>query len=225
MAVVFLLVFRLAVLFVFVYLAWRKLRVEHQVNDLLLYLWTSMLAFLIGGRLVFGVVNWGLWENWWQWIFFWRYPGMIYAGSLFFVAWWTVVFVENKKWKLWHIGEEMMSLMLFLVVGMMLGDYVWGGRDPSLLIWSGLIVVAMILDGLVLARYRSLWWYPSGKKGFTVCFDGIVLGIGGLILSIIFGFGIITTVLSGLVGLTSMSGLIILGESFKDRITILRRKK
>lgn len=156
---------------------------------------------------------------------FWRYPGMIYGGSMLAMVWWTLFFVESKKWKFWQIMEETVSFLVLLVMGMTVADFLFGGMEIELLAFVGLMLVTVVMGELFMNHYRSLWWYPSGKRGFVVCFEGLWLGWGGLVLARIFEMNLVWQIALGLLGLTSMAGLIILGDSFKVLFNGLGRKK
>lgn len=184
-----------------------------------------MLAFLIGGRLVYGLANWGQWENWWQGIVFWRYPGMVYGGSILAMTWWTLFIAENKKWKFWQLMEETIIYLIFLVMGMMAADFLFGGMEVTILAFMGLMLITAVMGELFMNRYRSLWWYPSGKRGFVVLFDGLWLGWGGMVLARVFEMSLVWQITLGLLGLTSLVGLIILGDSYKVLLNGLGRKK
>ena len=97
----------------FVYLIWRNLREDYKEEDLISYSWMALLSFLVGGRLAFGLINLGVWNNWLDWVSIWSKPGMSYLGaylSVFGVTWWIV---KSRDWKIWSFAED--SLMTFLV--------------------------------------------------------------------------------------------------------------
>ena len=53
----------------FLYLTWRNLREDYKEGVLVSFSWLALLAMVLGGRLLYGLLNWGVWnDNWMDWI-------------------------------------------------------------------------------------------------------------------------------------------------------------
>lgn len=199
---------------VYLYLIWRNLRDNYKNEDLVSYSWLSLLAFLIGGRLIFGIVNWGVWnENWWNWLSFWNKPGFNYIGAI--IGWiiLTVAYCQKFGWKIWSLFEDVIGIMYVYLALLMLSEAV---VNKFSLFWITLMMVwlvALALKRVVMKKYRSFTWYVSGKKGFAFFFANICLGI--LLAAwfyLVARAGIILSVLPLSISLFSVVGLLVLGE-------------
>jgi prolipoprotein diacylglyceryltransferase len=47
----------------FMYLSWRNLRDNYKEENLITFLWIIVILFLVGGRVGFGFINWGIWND------------------------------------------------------------------------------------------------------------------------------------------------------------------
>ena len=66
----------------FAYLTWRSLRENYEEDKIVTYSWVALLSFFVGGRIVYGLVNFGVWnDSWMSWLSVWDKPGMSYVGG------------------------------------------------------------------------------------------------------------------------------------------------
>jgi hypothetical protein len=199
----------------FLYLTWRNLRENYQEEKLISYSWLALLAFMIGGRLAFGLINWGVWnDNWTDWLMFWQKPGLNYAGGIAVMILVTIWQCKANDWKVWSFFEDMTAAIYILVMFYMANEWVMSGFGLN----TGSIVLATIIGlavgKLVSKKYRSFGWYKSGKKGFGFFFTNLVV-FGLLALIGVFLLkSVVFAVIFGILSLISLIGLFILGEVF-----------
>jgi hypothetical protein len=217
-------IFRVLGIGLFMYLLWRKLREDYLDDEVVSLSWVTILAFLVGGRLAFGLENWGVWnDNLSRWILFWQNPGFNYlVGYLSMLGgvWW---FLRVKKWKTMTVLEDMVTPILFLFTFFWIDEYIRSGFDFEVAKVAPFLVLTMILGWWMRRKYRSFEWYKSGKKGFLFWF---VNASGfGLMIAWSFWAGIdwLWRILAMFLSLISVVGLFILGEVLTD-FKILRRK-
>jgi len=178
---------------VYMYLVWRKLRQDYKSREVVGYLWLVMIGFFLGGRLVFGVLNWRLWQNWWDWLLFWKNPGINYLGAYGGWLWVTYWMAKNFDWKIYPLLEDLTKTTLLLFI-----FYVFG-KPNFLVMLSGTYLLTVWLE----KKYRSFGWYKSGKKGFAWLAANLFLGV---FLAIITGQWLYL-----IISLLSLVGLVILG--------------
>lgn len=188
-------IIRVVGIILYMYLTWRKLREDYKDDEVISYVWLTVLGFILAGRVVFGVINWKLWQNWWDWLVFWSKPGINYIGAYFGWLWVTFWVAKSYGWKLLPILEDTAKILLILF-GFCLAD----GEIRNILI----LVTAYGLVAWIEKRYRSFWWYKSGKKGFVWLVANIWVWVALAILSRQYYFLIL--------GLISLAGLVMLGE-------------
>lgn len=201
----------------FMYLTWRNLRESYAEDDLITYGWLSILALLIGSRIAFGVLHWGVWnDRWLNWLLFWEKPGSsLVFGYLvmILVSWW---WAGTRGWRVWSFLEDI-TFNLLLMLGLIIAN-------DNLASWMDvkkwLIVVVLIVGGLIgwllSGRYRSFVWYRSGKKGFVFLVVNMVVW---LLLA-----GLNRNYWSLGLSLISLLGLVILGDVFTWLKVSSRRK-
>jgi len=177
------------------YLIWRKLREDYKDDEVISYVWLSVLGLMLAGRVVFGVINWKLWQNWWDWLLFWEKPGINYVGAYCGWLWVTFWVAKSYGWKILPMLEDTTKILLILF-----GFYLVGEGIRNVLI----IVTAYGLVVWIEKRYRSFWWYRSGKKGFVWLIANIWIWVTLAILSRQYFYLI--------PGLISLVGLVMLGE-------------
>lgn len=197
----------------FLYLTWRNLNDNYHEDALIGYSWLALLAMLVGGRLFYGLINWGVWnENWGDWFLIWQKPGFSYIGAMLSFLGLTTWYCKINDWKLWSFLEDIIPVFLLMMV-------FWTGEDliKSNLKWQVAIKLAVIflsylLNFWVVAKYRSWVWYRSGKKGFSFFFTSSIccLLLAGTSIIVKDSWQIILTYLS--LSLIFISGLFILGE-------------
>lgn len=152
---------------IYMYLTWKKLKEDYVDSEVIIYLWLAVLGFMLGGRMVFGILNWKMWNNWWEWLLFWEKPGINYLGAYFGWLWVTFWVAKTYDWKIWRLLEDTTKTFLVLVTFCLLGDFlrVWG--DRQIVIYLLLVLGLFFWSAWVERRYRSFGWYKSGKKGFV----------------------------------------------------------
>jgi hypothetical protein len=189
---------------VYMYLAWRKLREDYGDDKVISYLWLSVLGLMLAGRVVFGVINWRLWQNWWDWLLFWERPGINYIGAYFGWLWVTFWVAKSYGWKILPMLEDISKVLLISFGLYLAGEGVRGVGNRGFL---GYLFILMTAYGLVVwveKRYRSFWWYKSGKKGFVWLVANVWIWVALAILTRQYTFLIL--------GLISLVGLVMLGE-------------
>lgn len=213
---VLMVIFRLIFVFLFVYLVWRKLRGEYQINDLLLYIWSTLLIFLVGGRVIFGIINFENWDSLLDWLLVWRVGGLSYIASLMLVIVWTGYYCYLKKWKFMLLAEETTRYFILFFMGNFLVEYLLAGMKIVNLGFAVICGILMILSIAVAKRYRSFAWYPSGKKGFIFWWVLLFFGLLSAVWVYILKYEWWITVSLVIFGLTSLVELLILGDAFKN---------
>lgn len=210
----------------FLYLMWRNLKDNYHEDKLISYSWMALLSFFVGGRFIYGLINWGIWnDNWMDWFSVWNKPGMSLIGGYLAIFGTTYWICKSEGWKLWSFAEDSLNVFLIFFGFLMLDEFVRSGFDMRIGVNTVVIIIVFIASSFMKTRYRSYAWYKSGKKGFgfliinaLVCF--VMTGV-----SFWFKDSIIYTGLYLLGGLISLTGLCILGEVFEELLINLKRKK
>ncbi|HOZ80711.1 MAG TPA: hypothetical protein PK370_00625 [Candidatus Woesebacteria bacterium] len=201
-----------AVLF-YLYYLWKRLRDDYKTDWLISLGWVSLLGMLVGGRIVYGLVNWGIWnENWVNWLMVFSHPGFNFLGGL--LGWAIAVYLYNIEsgWKNWAFMEDILpSFWIFLMI-FLLGELVASKGDIKVVFVFIPILISFILGWLVSKKYRSFWWYKSGKKGFGFFFSMIVYGISRSVVGILIKESWPMMVVYAVISLVSIVGLFILGD-------------
>lgn len=199
----------------FLYLTWRNLRDNYQEEKLVSYSWLALLFFLLGGRLVFGLINWGVWNNnLMDWLSFWQKPGFSYWGGMVTMFLATIWYCNVNDWKLWSFLEDMTGIIYTMVVLLMLDEWIRTGLDRRVGIYVLAAFLGWIINKLVAKRYRSFGWYKSGKKGFGWFFPNLIVFLFLALVGVFWFKDWLIAVIFGLFGLISLAGLFILGEVF-----------
>lgn len=144
----------------YLYLSWRTLRDNYQDEDVVAFSWVALLLFLIGGRLTYGLINWGVWSgNPGAWLEFWKMKEFCLAGSVIFWYAFAVLICQDKGWKVWSFFEDSLMSVVFLTLVVTIQIQNW----PLAIA----LVVSSIFSLLLGKKYRSFQWFKSGKKGFV----------------------------------------------------------
>jgi len=208
----------------FLYLTWRNLRDNYKTENLITYSWLSLLAFLVGGRITYGLANWGEWQTFSDWVTFYKNPGINLAGGYVVLLMITMLLTQKYEWKLWPFLEDMTNNIMILVMGFWLGriDFSKAGVEEGVI---GLIFVFCLwISVWVRKNYRSFVWYKSGKKGFRFFFINMIffllLSTYFLIIKqkMFFGAFLFT-------GLINLAGLFILGGVIEPLLVNVKRKR
>ncbi|KKQ31816.1 MAG: hypothetical protein US68_C0005G0031 [Candidatus Shapirobacteria bacterium GW2011_GWE1_38_10] len=152
----------------YLYLSWRTLRENYQEEDIIAFSWVAILLFLVGGRLSYGLINWGVWvDNPGAWLEFWRMDEASLIGASGLWMAFVLLITRDKDWKIWPFLENSLVSVVFLLMISALILMNW----PIVLALVGAIVLTVPMK----KKYRSLQWYKSGRKGFlffwfSICF-------------------------------------------------------
>ena len=197
----------------FLYLVWRNLKENYQEELLISYSWVALVFFWVGGRVWYGLENWGIWnESWMNWFNILGYPGLNFVGGYLGFLVVSYLVCKNNSWKFWPFLEDIGGNIGILVLFLMLNDLVSLKFNLSLVLEAAAIVVSLVLFEILKGKYRSFVWYRSGKKGFVFFAVNFIFWLLLGILSFVFKLGQVQAYLSLAVGLISLLGLFILGE-------------
>ena len=205
--------FRVLAVLVFLYLNWRTLGDNYDEKKLVAANWLGLLAFVVGGRLVFGLLNWGVWNrSIFDWFAVFSKPGLIVGGG--YVGFLLIMGMVSKVngWKYWSVLEDSVNPWLWFLILWRVGEmkFVWTWVAEEIL-----LILVLVACWVFAKRYRSFWWYKSGKKGFVFMMANLIFGLGYLLLSLVFGYDLSQVVLALTMVLQSGAGLFMLGEVFK----------
>ncbi len=205
---------------------WRNLKDNYHENDLISYSWVALLSFFAGGRLVYGLINWGVWNtNWTDWFAVWNKPGLSLIGAYLAVFGVTYWICRNEGWKLWSFAEDSLNVFLVFFIFLILDEFVRSGFDLRTGVNILVAIIAFAASLFIKTKYRSFSWYRSGKKGFGFLFINSLICFMLAGVSFWFKDSIIYTGLYLLGGLISLVGLCILGEVFDELMVNLKRNK
>lgn len=203
---------------VFLYLLWRYLRDNYDDQKIIGYSWVALLSFLISGRIAYGLINWGIWNNNWQdWISIWNKPGMSYISGfigLSLVTWW---YSRKQQWKFLNFAEDISRPFLVYAWFLMTDEWLRTKFDWKILIYLVMLVFIFWVNKWLSSKYRSFTWYKSGRKGFVLLATNFLFFLGLSLVLILFKENIIITVLASVISLISLLGLYILGEVRYER--------
>ena len=217
-------IIRVIGIILFLYLTWRNLRGDYPESKLISFGWISILFFLVFGRIGFGLLNFGVWKTWSDWISVWQKPGMDYLiATIGFI---TAVFWISKinQWKFFAFIEDNLKNFLVFMIILMIDEVFRTRFGLESLAYVLIFIIAYIVSLWLSKKYRSFVWYRSGKKGFV--FLSISFLVFLLITGVLFWFKnkLFLIILSGLISLISLVGLFILGDIFQSLSVSKRRK-
>ncbi len=203
---------RFLAIVVFLYLAWRKMKGDFG-DDINTFLWSVVGAFLIGGRIIWAIFNLVSWNTTiWDWFFFWNKPGFsLVAGIVSMVAFVFIYCIFDR----YNFYETCEDLMIPFIIGgiifMLSNGWIWLTTN----FWwpAGLLMIYLTIFWA--KRYRSFYWYKSGKKGFLFLWSGTLYGFYVFIVSFFNGAGLGLKIIGLVLGLLFLIGLVILGELFE----------
>jgi len=164
---------------VFLYFLWRNLRDSYEEEKIVSFGWLSLLLFVIGSRLAYGLLNWGKFDSIGGWFQLTSIPGMIYEGGILaviLISWW---YAKVNNWKIWSFFEDITSLLYIFLTFFYLDEWWQSGQEVRLLVTGLTLLFGHVLANYYSGRYRSFSWYKSGKKGF-------VFGMTNLVVSLLF---------------------------------------
>lgn len=199
---------------VFMYLLWRNLKDSYKDSELVVFGWTSLLVFVVGSRLVYGLFNWGKLETVGQWFNLTAKPGMVYEGGIaavLLLIWWMS---RLNNWKMWSFLEDV-TAMFYALVTVIIFDEWWGSREVRLLTISLTMLFGCVLAIYFKGKYRSYSWYRSGKKGFIFGMTGAIIFLLLMAEAILFKEGLGVMMVYLIMSLISGWQLVILGDVWK----------
>ena len=217
-------ILRIIGIILFAYLTWRNLRYSYEEDKVVTYSWVVLLTFFVGGRIAYGLVNFGIWnDSWLNWFSVWNKPGMDYVGGFLALILANFIFSRMNGWKFIPFCEDTLTNSLFLLVFLMGDEFLRTKFDLRVGFYLLFLVLMMFLMAFFKKKYRSWVWYKSGKKGFaflaTAFISFLILGFLGLYFKVALFYSILYWVIS----LISLVGLCILGEVFNFLIINKRR--
>lgn len=205
-------IIRIIGIVVFLYLLWRDLKESYDDQKIIGYSWLALLGFLFFGRLGYGLINWGVWNNdLSDWLMVWNKPGMSYMGGYFGLVLVSWLYTRNKQWKFLNFMEDLTKPFLILVGFMMIDEWIRSKFTWQVLIYILMVILIYMLINWLAGKYRSFVWYKSGKKGFVLLSTNFVFFA---VLAFVFGaFGdnLVNLILASVTSLISVVGLFILG--------------
>jgi hypothetical protein len=218
-------VVRTLAVFLFLYLTWRYLRDDYEDMELLGMSWWILVAFLAGGRIGYGLINWGVWnEAVGDWFSVWTKPGFSYTIGYVAAILMGGMVSRYNEWKVWILAEGVIRSLGVMILLMLLGEMLAGWRDIRWLV-HGLVVGLMLVIGRWLGEnYRSFVWYLSGKKGFVFLALNSIYGLIRLGLAFWFKEGQLNYILYLSWSLISGVGLIMLAEVLNPLMVKMKRK-
>jgi hypothetical protein len=207
-------IFRTLGSIIFMYLLWRDLRDDYGDQKTINYAWVALLGFLLGGRITYGLVNWGVWnDSWLSWLSVWTKPGTNYLGSylgLILVSW--LVSIKNQ-WKFLTLMDDIVKPTLFFSCLLMFDEWLRSNFYLKTMIYLALLVIDIVLVNWLKKRYRSFSWYKSGKKGFVLLFNNFLFFLSIVVVLIIFKDKWLSVILALIISLISGAGLYILKKA------------
>lgn len=205
-------IIRIVASVVFLYLLWRNLRQSYDDQKIISYSWLALLGFLVFGRLAYGLINWGIWNNdLVDWLSVWSKPGMSYMGAYLGVLLVSWLYARSQQWKFLNFTEDLVRPLLVLIGLMMVDEWVRSKFSWQTLIYILMIILAYMIANWLSGKYRSFVWYKSGKKGFVLLASNFLFF---LVLAFVFGVfkdSLVNLILASVISLISIVGLFILG--------------
>ena len=218
-------IIRAIAVILFLYLSWKSLRENYKEESLIPFLWGAVLVFLVVGRITFGLMHWGVWnENIMDWFLVWQKPGFEYLGAMMGMIGAIALMAKYNEWKTMAVLEDMTWVSLLMLSLFLADEFIRGRFDIKYGI--SLIIVALGLMGSlwIKKKYRSFVWYTTGKKGFVFYFTAALIFALFSGLSFLLKQGLIIQILYLVLSLLSLLGLFILGEVLNPLLVKLKRK-
>lgn len=217
-------IIRIIGIVLFVYLTWRNLRENYEEEKVVTYAWLALLGFFIGGRIAYGLVNFGVWnDSWMSWFSVWDKPGMNYVGGFLTLVLVGFIFAKVNNWKVVPFLEDGLINLILLISFLMLDEFVRTSFSLEVGVYVLFLILMMFLAKFLKKKYRSFVWYKSGKKGFVFLAIAFLSFLIMGILGIFFKASLIFSILYWIISLISLVGLCILGEVF-DFLMVNKRK-
>ncbi len=199
----------------FVYLTWRNLKDSYDEDKIVNYSWIALLVFFVAGRVTYGLVNFGVWnDSWMNWFSVWDKPGMNYIGGFLGLMLVNFIFSRVNSWKFIPFCEDGLINTLIFLTFLMIDEFMRATFDLRVGVYSLLLILMLFAAKLAKKKYRSLVWYKSGKKGFAFLMTSFLVFLALGSLEMVFKNNIIYSITYWILSLISLVGLCILGEVF-----------
>ena len=217
-------ILRIIGIILFAYLTWRNLRDSYEEDKIVSFSWMGLLGFLVGGRITFGLVNFGVWnDSWTSWFSVWDKPGMDYIGGFLSLLFISFVLAKLNSWKFIPFAEDLL-INILLLLGFLIGDeFLRTKFDLKIGAYLLFLILMILLAKWFKKKYRSFVWYKSGKKGFAFLMTGFVTFLMLGFLALLFKISLIYSIFYWVLALISLVGLLFLGEVF-NFLAINKRK-
>jgi hypothetical protein len=197
----------------YLYLVWRNMKEEYNGDKMVSFAWQSLFCFFILGRIFFGIVNWGVFNNYWaDWLSIWSLPGFSYFGGflgIFLFAW---GYSKKRELRFHSFLESLTPNFLWLMLFLLADNLLVEGYGTWLFIKFLLVLLMIFLSRIFRLKYRSWVFYKSGKKGFVFLAVAslffLVLGL----LSFVFPVSLVYRLSYLFCSLLFVVQLVILGE-------------
>ena len=194
------------------YLLWRNLRESYDDQKIIGYSWLTLLSLLFFGRLVYGLINWGVWNNdLIDWLAVWNKPGMSYLGGYLGLVLASWFYTKKQQWKFLNFMEDLIRPSLVLFGFMMIDEWLRSKFSWQVLIYILMIILIYMLNIWLTSKYRSFVWYKSGKKGFVLLSTNFLFFLVLAFVYGVFGDNLVNLILASIISLISVVGLFILG--------------
>ncbi|MBU4209810.1 hypothetical protein KKC08_05695 [Patescibacteria group bacterium] len=218
------LLLKIIIMFLFLYLVWRNLKDDYDEMKIVEFSWLCVLFFFFGGRMFYGFLNWGVWnESILDWFSFIKNPGFSYIGSYFFVLLGVFVFCWRVGWKVWNVLEDITPTVIFCFFLFLLVNCIFGFNKEEFY-YLLILLLTFMLTLFWGSKYRSFYWYKSGKKGFLFLFSNMLTSLLFLFLVILGLFPSKLLILGLVFFLISLLGLFILGD-VAGSLLVLKKKE
>jgi len=203
---------RMLAVLVFAYLVWKKNRDElgQYINS---FLWSTLVAFFIGGRVGYGftdLLNWN--TSLWDWLFFWDKPGFNLLVGLVSLVTFVMLHTMFERWSFLELVEDLVIPGIILSFLWILPAWFTQKSMVDIWIMAGLMLVYIL--SFWARKYRSFYWYKSGKKGFLFLFLGLVFSVLMFMISFGVEMSLFFRYLALVFGLIFLISLVMLGELF-----------
>lgn len=204
-------IFRTLGLVIFMYLLWRDLRDDYGDQKIINYAWVALLGFLLGGRITYGLVNWGVWnDSWLSWLSVWTKPGTNYLGSYLGLVLASWLVSSKNQWKFLALMDDIVKPTLIFSCLLMIDEWVRANFYIKSMVYLILLVLDIVLVNWLKKKYRSFTWYKSGKKGFVLLFNNFLFFLAVVVILILFKDNWLSVILALIISLISGAGLYIL---------------
>jgi len=211
-------ILRVLGIIIFLYLLWRNLKESYESQKVITFSWIALLGFFVGGRLLYGFIHWGIWNNnLSDWVSVWNKPGMSYIGAYLGLVLVTWLYGRKEQWKFFNFLEDLMRPLLVFSWFLVADECIRTKFDWKLIVYLILIIIIYLINLWLSKKYRSFVWYKSGKKGFVLLSTNFLFFLAITITLILFKESLVSVILASIISLISLIGLFILGEVKYER--------